>query len=578
MRMFPGCFSATITVCVALMVDTILAGIMIGPEAIAAVAIGGPAMNIFQALVLTIGNGAIVKMSAAAGRGNKEEVNQAFSLAIIGTVVLGGIFIAICLSFADSLTMVFGGAGNPEVAKQASLYLKASTVCILMGSLNTFFSKIMALYGYQKQVFVAAVLAILGNLVFSTLYIYLLPPELAIVGLGMGTWTGGMMALSSSVIVTVIKKIPLKLRMKKLQLKMMWDIIKTGFPTSGNNLADGVVSGIVNNIIVMGFGGDTAALSVYTAVKGLAQFATAPVMGTTMATAPLFGVLYGARDRNGIVRAVREAFKVGLMYAVVWCGVIAILAPKLAGFYGMEGNAYFRQGVYVYLLFIPLCLSVRLMTQLFESTEKHLMGMLYSIVPDSVIYPVMLLGLLPTMKYAGIWISYSANAVPFLIVLYLVRSAKNRELRMSPDRLLCIDQSIRDNVPMLDISIHANNTDVTGISKQVYDFLMDQKASVRTAYMTSLCLEELAADFVEHTEKEQLKNSEQIIMDIKLFSDEDTLKIMIRNAADHYNPLDFEMDENTFSKVGVKLAQKVAKNIDYTYIYKMNVITIELDK
>lgn len=47
LRMFPSCFAATLTVSAALMVDTLLAGVLLGQQAIAAVAIGLPAIGIF---------------------------------------------------------------------------------------------------------------------------------------------------------------------------------------------------------------------------------------------------------------------------------------------------------------------------------------------------------------------------------------------------------------------------------------------------------------------------------------------------------------------------------------------------
>ena len=198
-------------------------------------------------------------------------------------------------------------------------------------------------------------------------------------------------------------------------------------------------------------------------------------------------------------------------------------------------------------------------------------------IPDSLIYPIMLALLLPTMGYNAIWISFNLNAIPFLLVLFLVRSIRHRSLRPTLDRILFLDESIRDHAPMLDISIQANNMDVTGISRQVHEFLLEEEASSRTAYMTALCLEELAADFVAHTAKESTKAAEHTIMDIKLFSDEDALRIIIRNAASRYNPLDFDLDDETFAKVGVKMVQKLAQRIEYNYVYQMNIITIQVN-
>ena len=84
------------------------------------------------------------------------------------------------------------------------------------------------------------------------------------------------------------------------------------------------------------------------------------------------------------------------------------------------------------------------------------------------------------------------------------------------------------------------------------------------AEIAALCLEELAADFVAHTEESAHQNPNQRIMDIKLFSDEDALRVVIRNIAPAYAPLTFDLDDTTFSKIGVKLTHKVAREISYT--------------
>ena len=97
--------------------------------------------------------------------------------------------------------------------------------------------------------------------------------------------------------------------------------------------------------------------------------------------------------------------------------------------------------------------------------------------------------------------------------------------------------------------------------------------------MSALCLEELAADFIAHSQITNEKiNENRELMDIKLFSDESTFRIIIRNTAKKYNPLDFIYDPEDFSKIGVHMARKVAEEIKYNYVYKMNMITIDMNK
>ena len=576
--MLPSSFAANLTISIALMVDTLLAGAVLGQQAIASVAIGLPAIGIFQALTQMVINGSGTKLAIYSGRGDRKKLQQTYCLGLASTTVLGIFFISVCLLLAPQLTALFGGSKAPAAAAQAAIYLRASSICILMGSVNTYLGKILTLFGYQKAVFRSALIAMLGNIAFSLLLMKTLPAEFAIAGLGIGTWCGGTLAVLSSLIELKIRRIPLRFSLKDVHLRELPGIARMGISSSGNTLADNLVAGIVNNIIVSGFGGDTVPLSIYTAVKGVFSFVLTSVSGTNTAAMPLLGILYGSRDKNGLLRTVKESYKIGILVSLVWCCILGAALPLLARFYSMTGVSQFRTGVIICMCCIPLHMAVRLFTQTFEATEKIGMGMLYSIVPDSIIYPLLLLVLLPLLGYNGIWLAYGANALPFLIALYLIRSAKNKSGRLTMDRMLCLDETIRDNVPMLDISIRSSNTDVTGISQQVHAFLKDQHTGERTAYITALCIEELAADFVAHTPLKDEKAAERAIMDIKLFSDEDFLRIVIRNASAAYNPLDFELDDQTFAKVGVKMVQKLSRRIDYSYVYRMNIITIDVDK
>lgn len=356
--------------------------------------------------------------------------------------------------------------------------------------------------------------------------------------MGLGSSIVAVLCSAYSFLLIRIKKIPLHLRLYAFRFGELLEALKQGFPTSGNNLADGMVSDVVNNMIVRGFGGNATALAVYTAVKSVFNFTQTTVTGPALATGPLFGVLYGARDKNGL----REGYKVGPLFSVVWCALLVALLPVLQKFYGMSGNSNVRTCVLVCFLFVPFFLTISLTLQLFESTEKAGMGILYSIIPDSIRYPILLLLLTPHLGCMGIWLTFGSN------------------------------------VPMLDISIRANGFDITNLSAQVHAFLERENIPERTSYIVALCLEELAADFAAHCKEIQTKASDREIMDIKIFSDEASVRLIIRNMSKAYNLLNFDPSNDDASNLGIKMAQQFAHSIDYSYVYKINIVTIALDK
>jgi len=85
----------------------------------------------------------------------------------------------------------------------------------------------------------------------------------------------------------------------------------------------------------------------------------------------------------------------------------------------------------------------------------------------------------------------------------------------------------------------------------------------------------MTAHFKAHSVKRRMDNA---ILDIKVFDDESSMEIIIRSMGTPYNPLDFEMNCETFAKAGVKLAQKIAEKIIYTNVYKMNIVSIVVSK
>ena len=577
LTMLGGSLAAMITSAIALMADTILAGAVFDKYAIAAVAVGTPIINIFQALTQTIVNGASIKMNVSAGKGENEAVQRSFASAVFFTAVLGSFFIIVCQLLASNLVRIFGGA--EEVVSIATWYLRGATGCIVFGTINFFLIKTLALYGKQKAVFRSAFLAVALNVAFSLILVNILPENMAIMGLGMGTWLGGASASLSSYLTLKKHGLSLKFKLKDVNFSMLKRFVVLGLPSSGNNLADGVVSGVVNNLIVGGFSDGALALAVYTAVKSVTNFATAVIQAVNLSVAPLFGIMYGSRDKNGLLRSYKESIRLA-MIALGICGVVVVAgSPVLAKVFDMQGSIDFIIGLAICMFaYLPLTALLRITTQFFEAMEKPFMGLLYSTIPDSVIFPILLALLLPIWGYNGMWIAYSLNAIPFIIGLYLVRSVKGKSLKLSANRMFCLDQEIRDNVPKIDISISSDNKDVTFISEKVFNFLKDEGVDQRTAHTTALCLEELAADFVEHTVEADEKKGKKVIMDIKLFADESMLRTIIRNESAMYNPLDFELDGESFSKIGVKLAQNLADNITYNYVYRMNIVTIDINR
>ncbi len=308
-------------------------------------------------------------------------------------------------------------------------------------------------------------------------------------------------------------------------------------------------------------------------------------MATGVATGPLFGLFYGARDKQGLKKTIGSSLIIGIISTAVWAVVCIAALPLLLMMYMRNAadieNAELlvRQGIYLLLAFTPVRICAGTLGHFYEATERFKHSLMISILPDSLIYPVMLAVLLPHLGYTGLWIAQGGNALVFFILAYLLHVISKKTPKITADDILKFNDKVETAVPMFDISISYDNIGTTGISEKIHSFMLKEYGTKRTAYLTALCLEELMADFVAHSQitEEKIKR-DGAFTDVKLFSDPDAFRIVIRNAARQYNPLDFEYDDEDFSKIGIKMAQKFAERIDYCYVYRMNIVTIYVAK
>lgn len=142
------------------------------------------------------------------------------------------------------------------------------------------------------------------------------------------------------------------------------------------------------------------------------------------------------------------------------------------------------------IVFAPLYMIQCTMNGFFECTEQTIMSMAFAIVPEALLYPMIMVLLAKPLGPMAIWIGMGMSIVPLILVIYLFFG----------------------------------------------------------------------------------------MMDLKTFCDEERIEIIIRNYDQPYNPLDFELDPEDFSKIGIYMMQKQAKNINYIYAFHLNVVTVTLDK
>ena len=104
----------------------------LGPDAVAAVGVGGQILGAVTVTMMAVGTGTVAVVARSVGAGIVDEANQALAQSIATASILG-ILVAIPVIFwAEPFVRLFGVA--PEVTAEASVYVRAVMLSIAPGS------------------------------------------------------------------------------------------------------------------------------------------------------------------------------------------------------------------------------------------------------------------------------------------------------------------------------------------------------------------------------------------------------------------------------------------------------------
>lgn len=579
-KVMPSCLVYALVQSMTFMVDTIVAGHYLGAEAVAAVALGLPIIGLMLSFTGMILQGGFLKMLGAMGKSDMEDYQRIFSLALVFTFVVDSIFLAICILGTNGVLQAAGAAKASEQAVALGrLYIRSACLMILFYSLGLLFQIVMASYGYQTDLMICSVTCVVVNVTASMIFINVLPEAWRIAGLGIGSALGTLAQLIAVRLMMRRRGIRVRFRFYPVNRRNIvdsLDMLRRGLPSSIDNMLDSASGSIVNRIILASFADGTGVLALVAILKTLYNVVRTVGRGTYYASEPLVGILHGGRDNEGIKKTFTAALRIGLLYAVGMAVALILLKNPLLSFYHVSDNPYAHTGVMLIALGGILTVFSFSFNAVYESTGHLLLSLLVAVTPDSVLYPALIPLFSRVFGVPGVWMAMSLNFIPFFIVFYLAFVILNRGRFPVPlEKLLALKQDAERSTA-LDVSIPTNSKSVTFVSEKLQDFFLKHGAQPRVAYITALCMEEIAADYLAHR-SEAGTAGKKAYMDIKAFRDAGRIEIILRNYDEPYNPLLFERDAESFSKIGVNMVQKIAKNITYSYTYHLNVVSIIIE-
>ena len=303
-------------------VDMAMVGQYQGPTGTAALAVVAPIWNIIYSLGLLTGIGGSVLYSHARGKSTKEEANEFFTVAFIGTVLFAVASWVAIVFFEEPLLMLFGA--NEALLPLAQDYMKPIRFAIPLFVFNQMFAAFLR----NDNRPALATGAVLAGGIFNVVgdYVFVFTCNLGIYGAGLATALGSLITFLVMLSHFFSKKNSLRL---VLPHKVFWRskrILTLGFSTFFIDIAMGILTMMFNRQIMHYFGTD--ALSVYGIIVNISTLVQCCAYSVGQAAQPIISINHGAKQGKRIQETLKYALQTVAIFSLLWTAVI-LAVPNL---------------------------------------------------------------------------------------------------------------------------------------------------------------------------------------------------------------------------------------------------------
>ncbi|AGY75433.2 MATE family efflux transporter [Clostridium autoethanogenum DSM 10061] len=288
----------------------------LGTSQMGAVSITFPIAQVIVGLGMTFGNGAASYISRLLGEENEIKANETASTALVSSLIVGIISIAVSLCFLDNILIGLGATKTilPYAREFAVIYITGSILNIFSVTMNN----IVTSEGMAKLTMTSMLLSGIFNIILNPILIY---------SLGFGIKGSAISTVISQALASILyiwymlnKKGSLRFSIYNFRFDstIFIQIFKVGIPILVYQLLSSASMGLSNTAARSYGDSAVAAIGVVTRIMALGSYV---VFGFMKGYQPVAGYNYGAKNYDRL----NEATKVSLKWATIFCTVIALI-------------------------------------------------------------------------------------------------------------------------------------------------------------------------------------------------------------------------------------------------------------
>ena len=568
------------------MANSIIAGNLLGHEALAVMSIASPIYSVFATIGSLTGVGGAAMASWSVGRNDARGCSRAFTMACVLT--LGGAFFVTLLGhlLLDPFLTLLGAEGALHaLAKPYAAFFLLGGVGVSGIYIPYFFLKLEGRVRLSVLLFV-----FLAGLNVGLDLLFVLCTPMGIAGIAAGTAISNVLA---AVIGTV-----LLLRGGSLHicsLRGHWHsalrLITAGSPAALNNLCN-VVRSIALNRLIFSLAAE-AGLSAFSIVTTASSLALMAINGLSQTTVPFAGVFSAERDNASLRQLEKRAALEGTAIIVPFALCLALLAKPFCALFGVREAALLSQcaeAVAIFAFSLPPAMLSTVLVNYYQAAGFTALANFLTACRSLVLLLLPAWALAPALGVRSVWLAFtlcellSLAALAAALLFYRRRHPRRRGI-------LLLDRHYEDNGQYISFSVKSTPEDIVETSQRISEFCNRNALDAQRAMLISLSLEEILMSIKDHC----FAGREDADMSIRILiageMGEDSIVILrIRCGGESFNPIAYYESHRAAllqgadgdgellmdDSLGIAMIVQAARSVDYQSTFGMNNLTILL--
>ena len=326
-------------------VDGIFLSRLVGSNALSALNIVFPIINILMAIGIMLATGGSAVIAKKLGEGKEEEARRDFTFLIVAGVAGGLLMMAIGTIFLEELCKVLGSTkillGDCKTYLQISLFF--APACMLQLLFQTFF----VTAGRPNIGLTMTILGGVTNILMD--YVLMGPAQMGIAGAALATGFGQLVPAIIGLLYFSFSRHSLFFTMPKADFKMLLQSCMNGSSEMVSNLSSAIITYLFN-IIMLRLLGEDGVAAITIVLYGQFLF-NALYLGFSMGVAPVISFNYGSGNRQ----LLQKVYGICLKFVPVSSLIVAILAllftPVIVGIFTSREEGIYEIAVHGFFLF-----------------------------------------------------------------------------------------------------------------------------------------------------------------------------------------------------------------------------------